>query len=337
MTAAPRVSKGKEDAPEAMLEQLVRDGVDVADLERRVAEATKTAYAGMSQLPLDDISVAVALLPPSVTLSNARGEAIIITPEESHQLSRVVVATIRDWRRTVAHNDLARLLSVRRNELVVGVVNHPVGAGWILTCPEFECLLPTAEQMPGEELHPGDHLAVVVVDLRARMGGSTVVVSRIHPGLVRCVVEDEVPEVASGTVTIEAVAREPGRRAKAAVKSHDPSVDPQGACIGPKGIRHHAMAARLGSEQVQFVLFDTDPAVFIGNALAPVIPRAVVLSDDGQHATVRVAADDLPSAIGRGGENVRLAARLTGWHIDIVKDGSDVEPPLQDDPEPAEA
>ena len=207
--------------------------------------------------------------------------------------------------------------AVRRGELIDTIVEREDGDTWLLRASDQWAVLPPEEQMEGEKLTRQQHLKVVVIDARHRGKEAVIVVSRSHPQLVRALLEQEVPEVASGDVIIKGIAREAGRRCKVAVWAADPALDPQGACIGPRGVRHRAMAAQLADEQLQIVRWDEDSAVYIANALAPATVNSVVLELETKTAAVRVPADRLSLAIGRGGENARLVARLTGWRIDI--------------------
>jgi N utilization substance protein A len=143
-------------------------------------------------------------------------------------------------------------------------------------------------------------------------------VSRSHPQLLRLLLEQEVPEVANGQVVVRGIVREAGRRSKVAVEAADPAVDARGACIGPRGIRHQAITSELGDEQVQIVLWSEDPATYIANALAPATVLRVDLDDASRTARATVESDQLSLAIGRGGDNARLVARLCGWRIDVV-------------------
>jgi N utilization substance protein A len=191
-------------------------------------------------------------------------------------------------------------------------------------------MLPPEEQIPGERLAIRDHVKVVIVEGRRRGPDALVVVSRSHPQLVQRLMEQEVPELASGQVVIRAIARDPGRRTKVAVDAPDGDVDPQGACIGRNGVRQRAVTSELGEEQVQIVAWSADPATFVMNSLIPAVAQGVELDPETRTAHIAVAADQLSLAIGRGGENARLAAKLTGWRIDIRSDQPQGdEPPEQ--------
>jgi N utilization substance protein A len=236
-------------------------------------------------------------------------------PRQAAQAARAAVATAL---REAGKDRVLREASMHRGELIDAIVDSRGGSVWYLRAGEMRVLLPPEEQAEGEELVPGRHLKVMVLEGRRRSQDAVVVVSRSHPQLLRLLLEQEVHEVANGQVLVRGIVREAGRRSKVAVEAADPAVDARGACIGPRGIRHQAITSELGDEQVQIVVWSGDPATYIANALAPATVRSVELDDESRTATVTVATDQLSLAIGRGGDNARLVARLCGWRIDIV-------------------
>ena len=205
----------------------------------------------------------------------------------------------------------------RHGQLVDAIVERPVGQGWYVDAAGVPGLLPAEERIPGEELQRHQHLKVVVLEGRSRTHDAVLIVSRSHPLLVNRLLEQEVPELQSGQVRIRALARDPGRRSKVAVEAPDGDIDPQGACIGPKGVRQRAVTSELGAEQVQIVAWSANPVQYVKNSLIPAAVESVDLDDATHTAHVTVPASQLSLAIGRSGENARLAARLTGWRIDI--------------------
>lgn len=183
---------------------------------------------------------------------------------------------------------------------------------------DFEAVLPQAEQIPGEQLHHGQWIRAYVVDVSRTERGPHILLSRTHPGLVAGVFAREVPEIESGQVVIEAVARESGHRTKIAVRGTSKDVNAKGACIGPMGSRVRAVMNELGGEKIDIVDFSTDPAQFILNALSPAkVSDIEILDAEQRMARVEVPEYQLSLAIGKEGQNARLAARLTGWKIDI--------------------
>jgi N utilization substance protein A len=186
---------------------------------------------------------------------------------------------------------------------------------------KIEAIMPVAEQVPGERYTHGTRIRVYVVSVRKEIRGPQVIVSRTHPGLVEKLFKLEVPEIADGTVEIKAVAREAGHRSKIAVVSHNPDVSAKGACIGPMGQRVRAVMHELNEEKIDIIDYSPDPATFVGHALSPAKVTSVTVVDENLKAARVVVPDyQLSLAIGREGQNARLAARLTGWRIDIRPD-----------------
>ena len=211
----------------------------------------------------------------------------------------------------------------KQHEILTGVVTRidprtnavslRIGTGTEST----EALLLSGEQVPGEELVEGQHVKVYVVDVRRSTRGPQILISRTHPGLVKRLFELEVPEIYDGTVEVKSIAREAGSRTKMAVWSADENVDPIGACVGPKGQRVAAIVDELRGEKIDIIKWSEDPAQFIAAALAPSDVVDVMMAEEGKACRVIVPDDQLSLAIGKEGQNARLAARLTGWHIDI--------------------
>jgi transcription termination/antitermination protein NusA len=205
----------------------------------------------------------------------------------------------------------------RHGQLIDAILERPAGRAWYVDAAGVPGLLPPEEQIEGERLERRRHLKVVVLEGRRRVRDAVLVVSRTHPLLVQRLLEQEVPELQSGQVVIRGLAREPGRRSKVAVDAPLGDIDAQGACIGPRGVRQRAVTSELGEEQVQIVAWSADPAEYVANALIPAAVLGVELDAAGRTAHVEVPRDQLSLAIGRSGENARLAAKLTGWRIDI--------------------
>jgi N utilization substance protein A len=184
-----------------------------------------------------------------------------------------------------------------------------------------EGFIPVQEQVPGEVYEHGSRIKCFIVSVRKGQKGPQITLSRTHPGLVKGLFELEAPEVLQGVVEIVAVARESGHRTKIAVLTHDPQISPKGTCIGPMGQRVRNVMSELGGEKIDIVDFSLDPVVFIANALSPAkVTSVTVVDQDLRSAQVIVPDFQLSLAIGREGQNARLAARLTGWKIDIRSD-----------------
>lgn len=208
----------------------------------------------------------------------------------------------------------------RKGELVTGIARRFERGNIIVDLGRAEAVLPVREQVPREAYRMGDRIQAYVMDVLEIAKGPQVILSRTHPGLLIKLFEQEVPEIAEGIVRIEAAAREPGVRAKIAVSSKDYDVDPVGACVGMKGSRVQAVVQELRGEKIDIVPFDEDPARFVCNALSPAEVSRVLIDEAGHAMEIVVPDDQLSLAIGRRGQNVRLAAQLTGWKIDITSE-----------------
>jgi N utilization substance protein A len=229
---------------------------------------------------------------------------------------QVIIQRVREAERENVYNEYED----RKEELVTGVVRRFERGNIIVDLGRAEAVLPVREQCPRETYRVNDRIQAYVVDVNKQARGAQIVLSRTHPGLLIKLFEMEVPEIYEGIVKIEAAAREPGARSKIAVSSSDRDVDPVGACVGMKGSRVQAVVQELRGEKVDIVPYDEDTARFVCNALAPAeVSR--VLVDESNHAMEIIVPDDqLSLAIGRRGQNVRLASQLTGWRLDIVSE-----------------
>ncbi len=212
-------------------------------------------------------------------------------------------------------------------DIVLGVVQQDRDSRTVrVDLGSIEAIMPPAEQVPGEDYSHGKRLRVYVVSVRRELRGPQVVVSRTHPNLVAKLFRLEVPEIESGIVEIKAIAREAGHRSKIAVISHNRDVSAKGACIGPMGQRVRAVMHELNEEKIDIVDFSEDPSVFVAQALSPAKVSSVTVTDAAAKAARVVVPDyQLSLAIGREGQNARLAARLTGWRIDIRPDTAPAE------------
>ena len=252
---------------------------------------------------------------------------IVNIPEDNVEFGRiaagngkqVIIQGLREAERGMVYDEF----NSKQHEILTGVVTRidprtgnaslRIGTGTEST----EALLMAGEQVPGEELEEGMHIKVYVVDVRRLTRGPQVLISRTHPGLVKRLFELEVPEIYDGTVEVKSIAREAGSRTKMAVWSNDENVDPIGACVGPKGARVAAIVEELRGEKIDIIKYSEDPAQFIAAALAPADVVDVWMADEGKACRVLVPDDQLSLAIGKEGQNARLAARLTGYKIDI--------------------
>ena len=206
----------------------------------------------------------------------------------------------------------------RVGELITGIVQQSDSRYTLVQLRErVEALLPKSEQVDGERYDHSQRIKAVIKEVSSSTRGPSIIVSRRDPELIKSLFELEVPEIADGLVEITNVAREPGYRSKIAVVSHADGVDPVGACVGPRGSRVRMVVSELRGEKIDIIPYNDEPARFVAKALSPARVREVLVNDENKQATVIVPDDQLSLAIGREGQNARLAARLTGWRVDI--------------------
>ncbi len=236
---------------------------------------------------------------------------------------QVIFQKLRDAEREMTYEEFAG----REGDVVTGIVQAQERdrRSILLDLGKVEALLPHTEQIPSEGLRHGERVKAYISEVRRGTKGPQVVVSRTHPGLLRKLFEMEVPEIEEGIVEIREVAREPGHRSKIAVSSREPAVDPVGACVGPKGSRVRMVVNELRGEKIDVVPWSSDPAQFVANALQPAKVKEVITDPATQTAMVIVPDYQLSLAIGKEGQNARLAARLTGWRIDIKSETQHAE------------
>ena len=227
---------------------------------------------------------------------------------------QVILQRIRDAEREQILNDFLQ----RQESLVTGIVKRVEKNGVIVEIGKLDAIIPNEHLIPREKFRTGDRIRAFCREIRQHNNRSTVILSRTAKEFLVKLFEMEVPEIEDGLLEIKAVARDPGLRAKIAVKSGDPRIDPQGTCIGVKGSRVKAVTEELAGENIDVVLWSPEPAQFIINALSPAAVTRILIDEDAHAVDVVVAADQLAMAIGRGGQNVRLAAELTGWNLNIL-------------------
>ncbi len=221
---------------------------------------------------------------------------------------------LRDAEREIIYNEFKN----RKDEIVSGIVTRFERKNLIVQLrPNVDAILPEKEQIPRERYRPQDRIRAYVLDVDMTSKGPQIVLSRTHPGFLKKAFEQEVPEIYEGIVEIKAVAREPGGRAKIAVASNDSDVDPVGACVGMKGTRVQAVVQELRGEKIDIVNWTADPAEFVCRALAPAKVAKIIMDEDEGKMEVIVPDDQLSLAIGKKGQNVRLASRISGWKLDV--------------------
>ncbi|MGH7902583.1 MAG: transcription termination factor NusA [Candidatus Dormibacteraceae bacterium] len=318
------------------LEQLTNErGVPLEDLLRTVEEALAAAYRRAFDPPGE---ITVRLDPATAGLEVTSRRRLDDGTEVTEALptddfrrlaaqaaKSAVVRHIRDLERESVMEEVAQ----RRGELANGIVDRFEGGTCIIDLGRAEGVMPPEEQIPGEVLRPGRPVTVVILDAYRRGYSAQIRVSRAGQSFVLRLLEAEVPEIGSGVVRVRAIAREAGLRTKIAVSSEGRGIDPVGACVGPRGVRHRSLLAELGHEHVDIVPWSEEPERFVAAALGPARVDEVRMDSEIRTATVLVPRGQLSLAIGKDGQNARLAARLTGWRIDIK--------PTEVDPEGEEA
>lgn len=225
----------------------------------------------------------------------------------------VVVQRIWEAERNMVYEQFAN----KKDDIINGTVLRQENRNVFVDLGKSEALLAQSEQIPGESYIQGDRIKVYLLEVKKTTKGPQIMVSRTHPGLLKRLFEMEVPEIHDGTVEIKSVVREPGRRSKIAVYSKNENVDPVGSCVGSRGMRVQSIVNELAGEKIEIIRWDPDPMIFVSNALAPAKVVSVDIYDDEKFAQVVVPDFQLSLAIGKEGQNARLAARLTGWKIDI--------------------
>jgi N utilization substance protein A len=242
----------------------------------------------------------------------------VITPDSFGRIAaqtakQVVVQRIREAERSVIFDDYIE----KEDEIITATVQRVDRKNVFVELGKTEGYLPPSEQMYGETYYPNDRIKVYIVEVQKTNKGAQIIVSRSHPGLVKRLFESEVPEINEGIIEIVSVAREAGQRTKLAVYSADAEIDAIGACVGQRGIRVERIVDELHGEKIDIVNYSDDPVEFIANALSPAKVVMIYLYEDDKIASVVVPDNQLSLAIGRKGQNARLAAKLTGWKIDI--------------------
>ncbi|MEY2460041.1 MAG: transcription termination/antitermination protein NusA [Acidimicrobiaceae bacterium] len=246
------------------------------------------------------------------------GDEIDVTPSDFGRIAaqtakQVMTQRLREIDREQKYEEYAG----REGDIVTGIIQQNDSRYTLLDLGRVEALLPQAEQVPYERPEPGARVKAYIVEVRKTSKGPQIVVSRTHPGLIKRLFELEVPEIADGVVEIKACAREPGHRTKIAVWSNDNNVDPVGACVGARGARVRMVVNELRGEKIDIVPFSDDPPDFVMKALSPAKVKEVRIDEVSGTAEVIVPDYQLSLAIGKEGQNARLAARLTGWRVDI--------------------
>ena len=243
-----------------------------------------------------------------------------------------MIQRLREAERNIVYDEF----SDRMDDIITGIIQRIENKSVYVDLGKAEAILPASEQIPTETYTVGQRIKCYVVEVRKTTKGAQILVSRTHPGLLKRLFELEVPEIYEGVVELKSVAREPGRRSKVAVYSRDENVDSVGACVGPKGVRVQNIVSELQNEKIDIVKWDEDPAVYIANALSPAQVISVTVDEAEKSSGVVVPDYQLSLAIGKAGQNARLAAKLTNWKIDIKSESQAAESFDEEAPETAE-
>lgn len=251
---------------------------------------------------------------------------IDVTPKDfgrtaAQTAKQVMIQKLREAERGSIYAEF----SGREGDIITGTVKSSESRTIFVDLGRVEGILPYNEQIAGETFEPNQKIKCYVLEVRKTTKGPEIILSRTHPGLLKRLFELEVPEIYSGTVEIKSVVREAGSRSKIAVYAMDPTIDPVGACVGPKGQRVQDIVNELHDEKIDIVRWDEDPAVYIANALSPAKVISVSVWEDDKSSYVIVPDHQLSLAIGKSGQNARLAAKLTGWKIDIKSESQAVQ------------
>ena len=285
----------------------------ITELEAAEAENGERSHTLISD---DDLAIDWSDIAPELVKRSD------VTPENFGRIAaqtakQVILQRIREAEREMMYDEYVDRVS----EVVTGIVQQAGDRNNVLVdLGKVEALLPRSEQVDGERYEQGSRIKAVITEVRSGTKGPQVILSRRDPELIKTLFELEVPEIADGLVEIRGVAREPGYRSKIAVESHVQGVDPVGACVGPRGSRVRMVVSELRGEKIDIIPWNPEPARFVAKALSPARVREVLVDDETMEATVVVPDDQLSLAIGKEGLNARLAARLTGWKVDIVSE-----------------
>ncbi len=291
--------------------------------------AYKTVVADVDMIPGDD--TIISLTDAKQIKKTAHVGDILkeeITPKDFGRIAagtakQIITQKLRETERGIVHQEMNEKL----DQITTGLIRRIDGDNVYLelTSTQVEGVLTPQDQIPGEKYNIGDRIKVLIKRLKETEKGSQAIVSRSAPNFVKKLFELEVPEIASGTVEIKNIVREAGYRTKMAVASKDPNLDPLGACVGNKGMRVNSIVAELNGEKIDIIVWSDDPFEYIARALSPAKVLTVEVNDETKSSRAIVPDDKLSLAIGKSGQNVRLAARLTGWKIDVKSVTQSVE------------
>ena len=292
--------------------EIDRERGDVRVFSQRVVVDESDLYDTFLEIELNDARE----ISPNYELGDIIENEV--TPKDFGRIAaqtakQVVVQRIREAEREIVYNEFIE----KESEIVTGEIARATSKTVYVNVGKIEASMPENEQIPGEVYKAGQKIKVYILEVKKTNKGPQIVVSRSHPGLVKRLFEMQVVEIFEGIVQIKSVSREAGSRSKIAVVSHDENVDPMGACVGPKGARVQNIVDELKGEKIDIIKWSKDPAEFLASALSPAKVLSVTVDEETKSAKVIVDDNQLSLAIGKEGQNVRLAAKLTNWKIDI--------------------
>ena len=310
-----RVEIDRETGEMRVFQLILPEGEELRTLPREEPEIPEGVDPEEYEPPPPDIDWAA--------YDDSEIQAIDVTPDNFGRIAaqtakQVILQRIREAEREMMYEEYVD----RVGDVVTGIIQQSDSRYTLVDLGRVEALLPESEQVHNERYDHGARIKAVIIEVRSSTKGPQVIVSRRSDQLVRELFKLEVPEMADGLVEIRGVAREPGWRSKIAVISHVQGVDPVGACVGPRGSRVRMVVSELRGEKIDIIPFNEEPARYVAKALSPARVREVLVDDEARQATVIVPDDQLSLAIGREGMNARLAARLTGWRIDIKSEST---------------
>lgn len=311
--------------------------IEPEDMLEAIKEALVVAYNKRNpdiENPIIEIDKESGKITVSIEkIEKGKSKLVDVTPKDFGRIAaqtakNVILGKIRDVERERMYDEYAG----KAGDIMTGIVEQSDHRYTLVNFGRIEALLPQSEQVPGERYDHGSRLKTYILEVKKSAKGPQIIVSRTHPNLLKRLFELEVPEIIDGYVEIKSVAREAGYRSKVSVTSTEPRIDPVGSCVGPKGSRVRMVVNELRGEKIDIVQYSDDPKVFIANALSPAKITDVTLDEENKRATIVVPDSQLSLAIGKEGQNARLAAKITGWKIDI-KSESQIKTAVPNDEE----
>ncbi|MBI4253008.1 transcription termination/antitermination protein NusA [Candidatus Uhrbacteria bacterium] len=302
--------QGKEEKRKSDLEEAVEVSAEEDEEKRRFN-------------PKTDIQLSDArILKEDVGLGEEMRTELSVPAEYGRMAAQTAKQVIIQKIREAERNLLYSMFKDKEGAIITGTVQRREDSRVLIDLGKISAMLPMSEQISRERYNPGDRIKVFVLSVHESGRGPEIIVSRATPLMVQRIFESEIPEVASGAIEIKKISRDGGNRSKVAVLSHQDNIDPIGSCIGQRGGRIQMIIAELGGEKIDVIMYDDDPEVFIANAISPAKISSIELFPEMKTARVLVPEDQLSLAIGKGGQNVRLASQLTEWNIEIHPDGA---------------